>query len=98
MSCDKLSCLYQPQHKSQGMLISLVKDEQALAEDCLNAQVIISLVPVHVNCPLAYLIIDKWDFYHKGGHAIWLPENDGGWITIKTVAGSRGDRPWSGGR
>ncbi|MCF6216472.1 MAG: ComEC family competence protein [Emcibacter sp.] len=98
MSCDKLSCLYQPSHKSRGMLISLVKDEQALAEDCLNAQVIISLVPVHVNCPSAYLVIDKWDFYHKGGHAIWLPENDGGWITVKTVSGSRGDRPWSGGR
>ena len=98
MSCDKLSCLYQPTHKSRDMLISLVKHEQALPEDCLNAQVIISMVPVYVNCPSAFLVIDKWDFFHKGGHALWLPEKEGGWITIKTVAGTRGNRPWSGRR
>ncbi|PCI44391.1 MAG: competence protein ComEC, partial [Alphaproteobacteria bacterium] len=98
MSCDDLSCLYRPVHKSSGTLIALVKDELALTEDCMNAQVVISLVPVEIDCPSASLVIDRWDFYHKGGHALWLPSASGGWITVKTVAGSRGDRPWSRGR
>lgn len=98
MSCDALSCLYRPAHKSTETLIALVKDELALTEDCMNAQVVISLVPVEIDCPSASLVIDRWDFYHKGGHALWLPEKSGGWITVKTVAGSRGDRPWSRGR
>lgn len=95
MSCDSLSCLYRPTHKSTETMIALVKDELALTEDCLNAQVVISLVPVEIACPSARLVIDKWDFYHKGGHALWLPEKSGDWITVKTVAESRGDRPWS---
>lgn len=95
MSCDNLSCLYRPVHKSTGTLIALVKDELALIEDCQNAQVVISLVPVEIECPSAKLVIDRWDFYHLGGHALWLPEETGGEITVKTVAGSRGDRPWS---
>ncbi len=98
MSCDALSCLYRPTDKSPETLIALVKDEMALNEDCMNVQVMISLVPVEVDCPSASLIIDQWDFYNKGGHALWLPEKSGDWITVKTVAGSRGDRPWSRGR
>jgi len=95
MTCDKLSCLYRPAHKNTDMLIALVKDELALTEDCRNAQLVISLVPVEVDCPSAKLVIDKWDFYHKGGHALWLPDQRGEWITVKTVAESRGNRPWS---
>ncbi|VAW05081.1 DNA internalization-related competence protein ComEC/Rec2 [hydrothermal vent metagenome] len=95
MSCDRLSCLYYPRHKSRQTLIALIRDELALEEDCRNAQLVISLVPVNINCPSASLVIDKWDFYHKGGHALWLPENSGDRIVIKTVAASRGNRPWS---
>ncbi len=95
LACDRLSCLYRPDHKSRDTLIALVKDERALSEDCRNAQVVISLVPVNIYCPSAKLVIDRWDFYHKGGHALWLPEKSGDWITVKTVAGVRGDRPWS---
>lgn len=95
MSCDDLGCLYRPAHKSPETLIALVKDELALPEDCINAQVVISLVPVEISCPSASLVIDRWDFYHKGGHALWLPEKSGDGITVKTVTGSRGDRPWS---
>lgn len=95
MACDDLSCLYRPTHRSTDTLIALVKDELALTEDCMNAQVVISLVPVEISCPSAFLVIDRWDFYHKGGHALWLPTTSGDWITVKTVAGSRGDRPWS---
>ena len=95
LSCDKLSCLYRPDNKAQEFLIALVQDEQALSEDCQNAQVVIGLVPIHMACPSAKLVIDKWDIYHKGGHALWLPSDGAEGIVVKTVAGSRGDRPWS---
>ncbi len=95
ISCDRLSCLYYPRHKNSETLIALIRDELALEEDCRNAQLVISLVPVNVDCPSAALVLDKWDFYHKGGHALWLPEKNRGTITIKTVAASRGNRPWA---
>lgn len=99
MSCDRLSCLYRPQDKGNNkdgkILIALVKDEMALAEDCLNADIVISLVPVEIKCPSADLVIDRWDFYHNGGYALWLPEHSGGRITVTTIAESRGRRPWS---
>jgi len=98
MTCDKLSCLYRPPYKKNHILIALVKNERALPEDCQNAQIIISLVPVNMACPSAALVIDRWDFFRKGGHAIWLPEDEDDEIIIKTVADTRGNRPWSRGR
>lgn len=95
MSCDRLSCLYRPAKDGDTLLIALVKDELALPEDCRNAGLVISLVPVEIDCPSARLVIDRWDFYHNGGYALWLPDHHGGKITVRTVAESRGERPWS---
>jgi len=74
-------------------LISLVQDEQALLEDCANADVIVSLVPVEINCP-AKLVLDRWDFYNNGGYAIWLPEDPIKQIKFKSVKEARGNFPW----
>lgn len=91
LSCDTLSCLYRP--KSSNLLISLVQDEQALIEDCMNADVIVSLVPVEINCP-ANLVLDRWDFYNNGGYAIWLPNDPSEEIKVKNVKETRGNFPW----
>ncbi|MCF8474741.1 MAG: ComEC family competence protein [Emcibacter sp.] len=98
MTCDALSCLYRPLQTQSEILIALVKDEMALTEDCINAEIVISLVPVEVPCPSATLVIDKWDFYNKGGYALWLPHNTGDVIRVETVVDSRGNRPWSRGQ
>jgi len=97
ISCDRLGCLYRPKDgdNAGGMLVALIKNERALRQDCRQAQLVISLVPVDGKCPSARLVIDKWDFYHNGGYAIWLPQRRGGRIRVETVAASRGDRPWS---
>jgi competence protein ComEC len=92
LSCDKLSCLYRPKRASD-ILISLVQDEQALSEDCLNADIVISLVPVEINCAAPH-ILDRWDFYNKGGYAVWLPTEEGGNILLKNVKDRRGAFPW----
>ena len=74
-------------------MISFVQDEQALVEDCLNADVIISLVAVEIKCS-AKLVLDRWDFYNNGGYAIWLPDNQPREIRIENVKESRGNFPW----
>ncbi len=92
LSCDSLSCIYRPEY-AQHLLISLVRNELALTEDCQNADVIISLVPVEIRCP-AMLVLDRWDFYNNGGYAIWLPETDQEDIKYQSVKQSRGNFPW----
>lgn len=91
LSCDRFSCLYRPENSD--LLISLVQDEQALLEDCVNADVIVSLVPVEINCP-AKLVLDRWDFYNNGGYAIWLPDDPIKQIKLMSVKEARGNFPW----
>tara|TARA_B100001939_G_scaffold327888_1_gene322659 strand:+ start:19651 stop:21873 length:2223 start_codon:yes stop_codon:yes gene_type:complete len=99
ISCDALSCLFRPdkgqEGRENGFLIALVRDELALREDCLRADIVISLVAVKTVCPRARLVLDRWDFYEKGGHALWLPEHKQGAVVVKTVVGERGQRPWT---
>ena len=92
LSCDAFSCLYRPE-RTDHMLISLVQNELALPEDCQNADIIISLVPVEISCP-ADVVLDRWDFYHNGGYAIWLPDEGGGQVKMINVKESRGLYPW----
>ncbi len=88
MSCDLLGCI----HDHEGEIVAFVHDERALLEDCRTASVIVSAVPVRQNCPSAYAIIDRFDLWREGAHAIWL---NGRAPRVKTVAGIRGTRLWS---
>ena len=92
LSCDTFSCLYRPA-RVDHLLVSLVQDELALPEDCQTADVLISLVPVEINCP-ADVVLDRWDFYNNGGYAIWLPDEKGGEVRLENVKESRGNFPW----
>jgi competence protein ComEC len=92
LSCDTLSCLYRPT-RADNLLISLVQNEQALTEDCQTADVIVSLVPVEINCAAPY-VLDRWDFYNNGGYAIWLPSGQGEEVRLENVKASRGNFPW----
>jgi competence protein ComEC len=88
MRCDSLGCIY-----DQGAeIIAFVHDERALLEDCQTASIIVSAVPIRGNCPSADAIIDRFDLWRDGTHAIWLTKAA---PRIKTVAGVRGIRPWS---
>jgi competence protein ComEC len=72
--------------------VALVRDPAALAEDCRVADLVISAAqPVRRRCPSADRVIDRFDLWRDGGHAVWL---DPGAITVLSVRESRGDRPW----
>ena len=88
ITCDALSCIYE----AKGRRVALVSDPRALAEDCRRASVVISAVPVRWNCPFAQLVIDRFDLWRLGGHAIRFTR-EGPLVT--TVVEQQGRRPWT---
>ena len=94
LSCDLQGCLY----KASGRVVALAFTEGALAEDCWRADVVIAVVPVRRACPAQGGVIDRFGLWRGGGVAIWLGQGAGpgrpGKITIETVNGRRGKRPW----
>ncbi len=87
LSCDLQGCLY----RVGGRIVALAYGEGALAEDCWIADVVVSIVPVRRACPAALDVIDRFDLWRHGGHALWLDETG---VRIESVNGSRGNRPW----
>jgi competence protein ComEC len=87
LSCDMLGCIY----RNGGHVVALVKQMAALDEDCRVADVVVSLVPVRRACPSAGTVIDRFDLWREGAHALWLtPET----VEVVSVGETRGDRPW----
>ncbi len=86
LACDAQGCLY----RHGGRVVALVGQEGALIEDCWLADVVVSRVPVRRPCPAA-TVIDRFDLWREGGHALWL---DGETVRVETVNARRGHRPW----
>lgn len=89
MSCDPLACVAH----LRGQAIALVENARALQEDCSSADIVISAVPVRGLCRSAGLVIDRFDLWRHGAHAVWI--NPPGRPVVKTVADDSGTRPWS---
>jgi len=88
VGCDRLACIY----RLKDRVVALVTDARALPEDCRRADIVISAVPVRGSCGAARLVVDRFDLWRDGAHAIWL-EADG--VRVETVSGVNGNRPWS---
>lgn len=86
LSCDALGCIY----RIHGHAVALVRQADALFEDCRVADVVVSTVPVR-RCPSATRVVDRFDLWREGAHALWLDE---GGVRIASVNGERGHRPW----
>ena len=86
LNCDIEGCLY----RRGTLTAALIRRESAFAEDCWAAVIIVSLIPLRRKCPAAR-VIDRFDLWRHGSHAVWLR---GGKIRVKTVDGTRGERPW----
>jgi competence protein ComEC len=92
LTCDSLGCLY----RLHGRTIALVRQPVALSEDCAAADVVVSFEPVRIPCRTGTAVIDRFDLWRNGAHAIWIDED--GVIDIESVRDRRGDRPWVIGR
>jgi competence protein ComEC len=86
LDCDVSGCLLNINQRK----IATTRHPASLIEDCWYADVIVSLTPVRQYCP-ATRVIDKFDLWRQGTHAIWVGKDD---IKIETVNQSRGQRPW----
>ena len=87
LQCDSQGCVF----RARSETVALVRDGAALAEDCHDVDLVVSPVAAHRACR-GIRVIDRIDAYENGGYAIWL---DPGSITMETVRGWQGERPWS---
>jgi competence protein ComEC len=90
-TCDSLGCAW----RVRGASVSFLRDGRAIAEECRRADIVLARVPIRRRCPSARLVVDRFDLWREGAHAIWL---DDGTIRVETVAEWRGERAWSRGR
>jgi competence protein ComEC len=88
VACDGYGCVAKG---GDGVIIAIASRVDALMEDCANAVILVSAVPVGHDCVHPKLVIDKFDIARAGGYAIWLGEE----MRVQTVEGERGLRPWS---
>ena len=87
LRCDAHGCLY----RARGHTVALPRDLAALDEDCRSADLVVTLEPAHKRCRTRIPVIDRFDLWRGGAHAIWL---DPGGIAVATVDAWRGNRPW----
>ncbi len=87
LRCDRLGCIY----RAQGQNVALAWDPRVLGEDCGMAVLVISTEPVKHPCS-APRVIDRFDIWREGAHAVWL-RPDG--LKVRTTSESVGNRPWS---
>jgi competence protein ComEC len=87
IACDSLGCRY----SLHGRAIAIAFSGEALAEDCRQADLVLSLVPVRRGCTEP-IRIDRFDIWRGGAHALWVGKD--GLLRIESVAARLGDRPW----
>jgi len=89
LRCDALGCVY----RAGDAVVALIHDRAALDDDCADATVVISAVPVRRGgCRGPRLVIDRFRLWRDGPHALWLGP-DG--VRVESVREQRGERPWA---
>ncbi|KZD12173.1 hypothetical protein AUP43_05040 [Oceanibaculum pacificum] len=92
IACDRLGCIV----RRDGLTLALARDAAALPEDCRIADLMVSLVPVRRRCPSARAVIDRFDLWRDGAHAVYIDLGGGPQgIRLDSVRARRGDRPWT---
>jgi competence protein ComEC len=86
--CDSLGCTA----SVKGKVISIARHPAATIDDCQRANMVITGFPRPANCRRPELVIDVHAVRANGTHAIRIERGE---LRITTVAGLRGNRPWS---
>lgn len=87
LSCDEAGCRVE----LKGKKVAFAFDAYNLKEECAWADIVITPKPAR-GCGAA-LVIDRFDAWAHGAHAVWIKEN--GDVIVKDVAAQRGERPWT---
>ncbi len=88
-ACDGLGCIL----RVHGSTVAIARSTAALDEDCRIARLLIGVVPVpRRRCPGPVRVIDRFDLWRHGAHAIWIDRDR---IRVRSVGEARGVRPWT---
>lgn len=88
LRCDEQGCIGQlGKHR-----IAFINDPLALEEDCLSADVVIADIPIPRSCRQPQVVIDWFDLWRGGAHAIWL--DGAGKSRIWRARTESPPRPW----
>jgi competence protein ComEC len=93
-SCDAVGCIAHV----KGATIAVAQHPAAVADDCLNADILILDEPKPRDCAVPKTIIDVFDRWRNGAYALYLnqsADNPEPHVRLETVAAHRGERPWS---
>jgi competence protein ComEC len=90
--CDAAGCTT----TVKGVPVAVVRHPSALADDCVQARVLLLIFPKPPGCMARGIAVDFFDLRARGTHAMYIdgPAPDQT-VRMTTVAASRGDRPWS---
>lgn len=88
LRCDSLGC----QISLKGRRIAISKDPRAHEDDCNSVDILLSSVPVRIDCTSPDVVIDRFGLWREGTDAIYLKM---GGVRVDTVQQYRGSRPWS---
>lgn len=88
LACDRDGCVY----RVDAGVVALVREDAGVEPACASANVVVSAVPIRQGCKAVPLVVDRFDLWRKGAHALWLTGNG---ARVETVAAWQGDRPWA---
>lgn len=89
LRCDAIGCIV----TMGGRRIAFARDGRALIDDCRTADLVIASVPARRYCrDNGVTVIDRFDLWRDGAHALWLQR---GGMRVSTVARVQGARPWA---
>jgi competence protein ComEC len=93
-TCDGVGCVA----RVKGATIAVARHPAAITDDCIAARVVVMNEPKPTNCTNSGTVIDFFDVWRDGVHALYIePDEAGGaaHVRVDTVAAHRGDRPWA---
>lgn len=89
MKCDAFGC----HMMLKGVRVAFSKQPQSHRLDCAWADLLVAEDPVFVKPCKAQHVIDKFSLWRNGATSVRISKN--GRVFIESVAGLRGNRPWS---
>lgn len=90
LRCDDGGCTA----RLKGWLIAIPRSEATAEADCRHADIVLTNFPLRGRCAAARIVVDRFDVWRRGAHAVYLPERNAGWPRVVTVADERGRKPW----
>jgi len=73
--------------------VAVAQHPAAFFDDCRRAAIVVADIVSPKSCTAPKAVVDFFAARREGTHAIYI-EDDGS-VRVETVAGMRGQRPWS---